>query len=580
MASLDIIVKASEEGINRYKNNYAHIVRLEQERDVKEEEILMMTEKYTYYPNLEFLENKSDYLSITSTSLKSFKFKKAVHTLYNTKININDLYLIKSCVNDSEKKNRRHLQHEYFIAANSVNILRETIPNFAHVTSYITDKSYKNENGIISFQIIEKVEGDTLRTFIQNKNKCTIDIFLQILSQIILSINTANESFGFMHNNLTCDNIIVWELPDKIHMCYKYNCKDVYICSKYIPIIMNYEKSRIIHNNKVYGINEPRLNIDSNVNYPFSDIYKIFMDSFGCSSYPKNAIKADNDRDLYHVMPNLEVYKVLNNLIDYFTNDNSNVFNVYYFIETNKRNFILPYLQHLHGSVWKFFEEMYNRNKNTMSKFVKFNKDVDDYIYGFNGKYDSVINDLNWNSYLMSYNNIINDPYYLLESYINSPNKKIIHDGRKKSELYYNIIHDNILKFYNEVLSLPYNNIIKLVNSASDNIKFKSEFVNLYVSHVYKICKIRNILDIIFDEEYLLNILIKLYPDVGLNNDNKLLDKIHKFVNVYYNPIIRNLEIDMEYLKTINIDKIHLENPDVLNIVNVFENMKLMLTKL
>lgn len=579
MTNLELINKIYTDGVNKYKNNYAYIVRLEMDRTKDEEEILLTNKKYTYYADLKLLDavNKN-YSSITSSTMKDFKFKKLIHKSYHEKADIKDYYLIKSNKGILDERSKSNLIHEYFIAINSLNLLKKEIPNFGYILSYIAEENIKisgeDKESKVSYIVYEKIKGISLKSFIDDSSKCTSEIFLQIFSQIILSINTASEKFGFMHNNLTCDNIIIDELPDNIYIHYVYNNKDVYICSKYIPIIINYDKSRIIYRNKVYGYNEPRLNIDSHINYPFSDIYKIFMDCFGYSSYPKTSIKANEDRDLYHIMPNLEVYKILNNLIDYFTNDKNNTYNVYFFIESNNKNHILPYLQNLHVPVYNFFEEMYNRNKNIMCKFTIFSKDVKEYTYGFSGKYDCVINDLNWNSFLTPYKNIINDPYFLLENYINCPNKKIIEDGESKSKIYYNTIYENISNYYDEIMAIPYIDIIKLRNSAPDNLKFKSEFVELYIKYLYKICKIRNILDIIYDEEYLLGILNKMYPNIDPKHD-ELIAKIYNFVNVYYNQIVNNLKLDIIYFDELDINKYIADYPDIVLIEKLFNIMKI-----
>lgn len=137
--------------------------------------------------------------------------------------------------------------NDAFIGINAINLLTKDIPNFCF-TYFV-----KTEN--------EKVVVFRERMYncykLDNFLKSNPDKFTEIFIQIFLSLQLAYERLCFEHGNLAPENILVKELQQPIKILYRLESKTWAISTKFIPIICDFSKSKILSNfsNKVYKIN-------------------------------------------------------------------------------------------------------------------------------------------------------------------------------------------------------------------------------------------------------------------------------------------------------------------------------------
>jgi len=175
-------------------------------------------------------------------------------------------------------KNEEDLLHEYFVGSLFLNKLRFMVPNY-HIT-YAGVKLTSNPDCIVSeedclgicpcdteqtvdYILYERFDGVTLSEMLKI---CTLKDYLSWLIQILLSLELAHLQFGFVHNNLHTDNILIrlinkdmdWIWPSNLlkkdpeaarettcYIKYFYNGKIYYVKCKSIACIINYELAHV-----------------------------------------------------------------------------------------------------------------------------------------------------------------------------------------------------------------------------------------------------------------------------------------------------------------------------------------------
>lgn len=146
---------------------------------------------------------------------------------------------------DSNKK-KEHI-HEAYIGIKCINDLLKNIPNFAY-----TFGMYKQNNSINV--ITEHIHGETLKEYIEGPN-FRFDEYLMILVQISLAIQVAQNSCAFVHYDLTPWNIILTRYNNSFSFDYVLgHDKILKVKSNIIPVIIDFGKSYVIHNNIHHGL--------------------------------------------------------------------------------------------------------------------------------------------------------------------------------------------------------------------------------------------------------------------------------------------------------------------------------------
>lgn len=135
--------------------------------------------------------------------------------------------------------------HEAFIGTKSINDLLKYIPNFAYIFGL-----YENDDGISV--ITEHIQGQSLSDYI--KHNFNFNEFLLIITQISLALQVAQNHCAFTHYDLTPWNIIIQQLDSPIQVDYiLQHDRIVRITTHIIPVIIDYGKSHVVHQNTHYG---------------------------------------------------------------------------------------------------------------------------------------------------------------------------------------------------------------------------------------------------------------------------------------------------------------------------------------
>lgn len=189
--------------------------------------------------NINLHNNRNTFNNSITLSKEIFKNKSSIVNQYKFyKFNI----ITKEPLNKT--KNNENI-HETFIGLNCINNLIKYIPNFYFIFGFHTIDKYINIIG-------EKINGETLLDYIKS-SKFNFHEFLFILLQISLALQVAQNYCCFVHNDLTPWNIILKRIPETT-IEYKINYNEVIsIKTKIIPVIIDYGKAHVIHNNTHYG---------------------------------------------------------------------------------------------------------------------------------------------------------------------------------------------------------------------------------------------------------------------------------------------------------------------------------------
>ncbi len=242
--------------IFKYEDNLQKILFLEENININENEIV---KKYMNklndidlvlernFSNIKIIE------AIFHTLLKNRKFMKMINfekNIFKNKSSLIELYslnnykfIIKSITNN-EKLNE--YIHESFVGINCVNTFLEEIPNFCYNFGILDE----NQNYKI---IYEYIEGQTLQEYIKSKEFNFCD-FLQIILQICLAINFAQEKCCFVHYDLSIWNIIIKKSNHEVEIDYPINNKIIRFKTKLIPVIIDYGRSHVSYKNIHYGL--------------------------------------------------------------------------------------------------------------------------------------------------------------------------------------------------------------------------------------------------------------------------------------------------------------------------------------
>lgn len=178
---------------------------------------------------------------------KYTKFEREIFTNKLGKVDLHNLlgfYLAIKHTTDYNKS-KEHI-HETFIGLNGVNQITKEIPNFAYIFGMYKNKDKYNV-------ITEYIKGQTLKEYINSEDFSFYE-YTFIVLQICLALHVAQNSCCFVHYDLTPWNIIIQRLQKPITVDYNINHKKVIrIQTSIIPIIIDYGKSHIVHNDKHYG---------------------------------------------------------------------------------------------------------------------------------------------------------------------------------------------------------------------------------------------------------------------------------------------------------------------------------------
>nr|QBK84853.1 MAG: serine/threonine protein kinase [Pithovirus LCDPAC02] len=178
-------------------------------------------------------------------------FKENKYIKYQNKIKL----FIKEYVIYDERTYERVL-NEYYIGL-KLNKLRDKIPNFVFLYSIITSKdviSFANIDGYYKdnhkhiLLLMENLQGRKLRIFL-NEESNDIPNIINIFLQIVLALNSVNQYYNFLHDDLHFNNIIIQNLNKERVITYKVKMNgkivNINLRIEYLVKIFDFNKSRI-----------------------------------------------------------------------------------------------------------------------------------------------------------------------------------------------------------------------------------------------------------------------------------------------------------------------------------------------
>jgi hypothetical protein len=141
----------------------------------------------------------------------------------------------------NQQKIKEHI-HEAFIGSNCLNKLSQHIPNFAYVFGMYRDSDRRTCNVISEF-----IEGKTFSAYIDDTDNFSFKEFLFIIIQLCLSIEIAQNMFGFVHYDLAPWNVVLRPIPERKEYTYLLSHKRIIkVNTKLIPVMIDFGKSHAI----------------------------------------------------------------------------------------------------------------------------------------------------------------------------------------------------------------------------------------------------------------------------------------------------------------------------------------------
>lgn len=242
-------------------------------------------------------------------------------TMVGDFIKLDDFYVLKVPKN----KSQADLLHEAIVGLYGTNMLRQYIPNFAYIyglfscsppligkDEFVKSWCLNNKNNV-NYILYENITpAEEVSRFLR---RCSASEFLQIFMQILHSLQTAVECIDFTHYDLNHNNVLV-KFMGKTPVMIKYKStdnKDIYLKTKILAMIIDYNMSHIKVNNKHLGDADHSLStygVDAEKSYIMHDAYKFFMFCM------YNAKRANNIRVLRVGETIFKYFNTIENLSD------------------------------------------------------------------------------------------------------------------------------------------------------------------------------------------------------------------------------------------------------------------------
>ncbi len=178
--------------------------------------------------------------------------KVKIYSMNYKKLNIDKIFLIKFWVNDIVSIDEFY--NESLVSITAINKVRKKLLNFSTIYGIIEDFEYENKKYLVSFY--EYIDGKPLSKFIRSSSEKDLDC---IILQVIYALAYVHKNYGFVHNDLHGENILIKELDKEYNIPY-YDKDDklFYIKSKYLPIIIDFELSCVKYKKNIISLQDDR----------------------------------------------------------------------------------------------------------------------------------------------------------------------------------------------------------------------------------------------------------------------------------------------------------------------------------
>jgi hypothetical protein len=153
-----------------------------------------------------------------------------------------------------EKKRKEQL-HETFVYFSEVNRLSKIVPNFNFAYDFDVGGGCGGNHLLMQY-----LEGETFFKYIQS-TEFNIEVYLEILVQIGLALQVAQQECNFCHNDLTPWNIILVQnrdcknrMNDYMVTTEEFGGHRVFrMSSAFLPVMIDFGKSHVVHSGMHYG---------------------------------------------------------------------------------------------------------------------------------------------------------------------------------------------------------------------------------------------------------------------------------------------------------------------------------------
>lgn len=345
---------------------------------------------------------------------------------------IKDLLIIKNSIEGTD-----NLIHECFIGL-ILNNLKQKIPNFSYVYG-----TFKNVNNVIYENVHSSIP---LRDYLK---VCDLNDLLNIVLQVLYSIDIANKEYEFVHYDLNIDNILIKNVNKEYYIQYE----NIFIKTNKIAMIIDYGLSRIKYNNKVYGFQ----NFNNNSTYDALFIIEEIL----------NMLNIYNRIELYNNFKNIIKYIIE---IKNFNPKGKDIIN--YILNNYKLSFVFTNLPKISKSskdvdIFKEFTELNLFIVYNMIKFynIKDDHEIIDFMKSQNNLLIEEYNKFSMDTYDITNTKQISENY--IKSYNNKDKCLILLDKTK--------IILEILNYFNLET-----NDIKIVYEGLNTINL---YINAYIEY-------------------------------------------------------------------------------------------------
>lgn len=203
---------------------------------------LHIKKTHTYKPFIKFIN-----------SIRSIDKNCAQANVYLARMFQDTIFILKESV---DQRHNIDILREFFIGMYYVNTLKFIIPNFLFTYSFfrcshptiennkvVLKKFCKSNKRSNNFILYEHIKGNTFAHELEN-NRITLFQFKNLLVQLLLALEIAQNKIGFCHYDLHLENIMI--TPNKSSYSCNINNKHYKIHSnKYILTIIDYGNSSI-----------------------------------------------------------------------------------------------------------------------------------------------------------------------------------------------------------------------------------------------------------------------------------------------------------------------------------------------
>lgn len=410
--------------------------------------------------------------------------------------------------------------HESFVGTKQINNLIKFIPNFTYIFGL-----YKTNNNNTYNIITEKINGISLHEYLSS-TEFNLNEFLFILIQICLAIQVAQKKCGLVHYDLTPWNIIL-KRYDKIQ-CIDYLFsidKIVRVKTKLIPIIIDYGKSHVIHEQIHHGfIHICKVStshdflfilltslkcIINNQHLNYTDLNDIFNLANFVSNTTYRPLKFKNVKDIRHflkrsckyssflyndkyqleklqpfdlvnyILVKMKKNKIFKDSIEY---KNNNIYNI-----NNNNGDYIQIFEYIFSNNTKDYTKIYLKFCSRINKCIDYVQTITNifFIYHMSQYLEGTINIAYRHMIqLFTYNNIETSKYiyifnYLLNKLNHVFNKNILKYNTNK-KIFYDIITISNTKLiqspYSEDTFVNKTKVLELINSINNTITDITEY--------------------------------------------------------------------------------------------------------